>query len=125
KRFSQMQDMSATIGAETIEGRPCSVLTFTQISSGFRLQRYWIDMHRGGNTVRRETYAPTSEGPLTSRTEIKLAPFKIGDAQVWLPVAGVIESHSAIKDGKPFYPKAPTRIESIAIAPHTLEFNRH
>jgi len=40
-------------------------------------------------------------------------------------VSGLIEGHSSMKDGKPYFPKEPTYVQTIYINSGTLEFNTH
>lgn len=122
KRLMSMNDMAATVADEESEGRKLKVLTFTQKSSGWLFQRFWIDLRRGGHSVRRETYS--ANDALVGRATIDLARFQIDGSEVWMPVSGEIEGHASIKDGKPYFPKEPTMIEKIYINSGTLEFNK-
>lgn len=124
RRLSSMRDMEATTGDDVIDGKACKVLAFTQRSSGFLLEKFWIDLQRGGNTIRRESYVAGEEN-LVSRIDITLDRFEVGDASIWMPVSGVIEGHSSTRDGKPYFPKEPTSIEQLYIVHGTLEFNQN
>ena len=123
KRLVVMIGMEATLSEETIEGRPCTVLSITQQSTGMLLQKFFLDMKRGGHAIRRESYS--GEENLVSRSDITLDQFEVDGVTVWMPVSAEIESHSSIKDGKPFFPKEPTSVEKIYIVGGTLQFNRN
>lgn len=87
------------------------------------VRRYWIDMRRGGHVARLETF---SRGKVVnSRLDIKLAAFKVGDTEVWMPVSGELVGYAAMVDKKPVVMKEPTAVETVYVVGGTLELNKN
>ncbi len=122
-RLAAKENLRVEISEETSEGRVLTVVKFIFKDNCRVSECFWLDLKRGGHAVRRESYV---EGKyLVGRVDIKLVLMKVGDVEAWMPVYGVGESHSALKDGKPYFPKDPTSIQTIYINDGTLEFNKH
>src|SRR5262249_18524228 len=85
--------------------------------------RYWIDLSRGGLVVREENYQPGRR--LASRLDIKLAPFKVGTKDVWMPVAGELSAYAATVDKKPAVLKDRQLVDNIYVVDGTMQFNQH
>ena len=117
------QNYLCTMIDESFEGRRMKKITFTSKNKHTIESCFWIDLKRGGHVVRQEGYG--EGGALQLRVDVKLASFRVGDADVWMPVSGVLEDHTADKDGKTIYSKEPTSIETVYIIHGTLEFNKH
>ena len=74
-------------GWEVVGGHRCLVV------EGGNETRYWIDMDRGGNVLQYEDYADDELKNLRYREhDIKLAKFKAGAKEVWLPIGGVLDT---------------------------------
>src|SRR6185437_3451288 len=84
--------------------------------------RYWIDLKRNGHVVRQVIYRSDRIG---SRLDIKLAPFKIGGEEVWMPVSGESLAYTARVGGKSMSFREPTSIGLIYVVDGTMEFNRN
>ncbi len=121
KRLMGTKGIECSIGDESAGGTLLKVLTFSFKGTNRVWQRFWIDLRRGGHTVRYEDYA--AGNILVSRVDIKLDSFKVNGKEVWMPVSAVAEGHSELKDGKPYYPKEPTSTEIIYINAGTIVFN--
>ena len=85
--------------------------------------RYWIDLHRNGHVVRQEEYLPPLG--MASRLDITLGSFKVGGAQVWMPVSGETTGYTALLDKKAVIMDQPQSIEKIYVVGGTMEFNKH
>lgn len=83
--------------------------------------RYWVDLRRNGHVVRVEGY---SGKDVSGRLDIKLAPFKVGDVEVWMPVSGESMGYGAVVDGKPVVTKEPTALNTIYVVQGTMAFNK-
>ena len=60
------------------------------------------------------------------RLDIKLAPFKVGDAEVWMPVSGESVGYEAMGPNKtPIVTREPTSIKKLHVNGGTMEFNKH
>ncbi len=123
RRLATRKDLEASITSETLDGRDVTVLTFSTKSPKKLLERFWLDMKRGGHAVRREAYSDGAA--LVGRIEIRLKSFKVGDEPVWLPVSGSGEGHAVMKDGKIVIIKEPNSMETIGIVDGSLEFNKY
>jgi hypothetical protein len=123
KRDVTDDGLEASVSDDRIDGRPLKVLNIAiRGLPDLVILRYWIDLRRNGHVVRRETYQDKVMG---SRHDIKLAPFKVGGAEVWMPVAGEGVSYGALVDRKPVITKEPTVLDSIRVVDGTMEFNKH
>ena len=124
KRDVANDQMEASIEDDQIDGRRLKVLRLAlRLPSGSRLvKRYWIDLERSGQIVRVETY--DGGKTLGSRLDIKLAPFKVGDVQVWMPVSGISVGYGSIVDHMPVFRGEPNVVESISVLDGTMEFNK-
>ena len=72
----------------------------TGVSDPVPPRRYWIDLRRSGHVVRQEIYTIGPEECHGGSTRYKLAPFKVGKSEVWMPVAGNSSRYSALVDRK-------------------------
>jgi hypothetical protein len=61
---------------------------------------------------------------MSGRLGIKLAPFKVGDTEVWMPVSGEDAGYVALVDKKPVVTKEPTSLNTIYVLDGTMEFNK-
>jgi hypothetical protein len=108
---------------DRIGGRPLKVLNFALKGvPGSVLRRYWVDLGRNGHVVRSENYAPPKV--VMGRVQIELAPFKVGDAEVWMPVSGESVGFAALVDKKPVVTNEPTSTCRIYVVGGTMEFNK-
>ena len=124
KRDVADQDLEVAVSDDQIEGRPLKVLSVELKGlPGCLILRYWIDLRRNGHVVRQESYQPGKV--MVSRLDIKLARFKVGDAEVWMPVSGDLVGYAAIVDKKPVVTKEPTVRDTIYVVGGTMEFNKH
>ncbi|MDE2506907.1 MAG: hypothetical protein KGM43_06830 [Planctomycetota bacterium] len=125
KRLASATDLECTTSDELVDGIKLKVVTFAFVSKERRqlLQRFWLDLRRGGQAVRRELYAPGGE--VGSRSDIQLGSFRIDGAEVWLPVSAVTEGFVVFRDGKVHHKQSPNNVEKIYIAEGTLRFNQH
>lgn len=123
KRDIADDGFEATVEDDQIEGRPLKVLNIAlKGAPDPSFFRYWIDLRRNGHVVRQESYAPGKV--VVSRLDVKLASFKVGDAEVWMPVHGEYSSHAGVVDKRPVVTKEPTFLESIYVVDGTMEFNK-
>ena len=109
-----------------IDGRPLKVLDVAlklKDIPSMLIFRYWIDLRRNGHVVRAEGFLDGKT--IASRLDIKLAPFKVGNAEVWMPVFGETVGYADIENRKPVIAKEPTRIDTIYVVDGTMEFNKH
>jgi hypothetical protein len=86
------------------------------------IARFWIDLRRNGHVVRKEGYQ--SGQRMGGRLDIKLAPYKIGDADVWMPVSGENVAYVDKVDKKVVVTKEPTSVSIIYVVDGTMEFNK-
>ena len=115
---------SSSVSDEEIDGRPFRVLSLSLKGVPDSLYyRYWIDLRRNGLVVRQENYL--GKMGMVARLDIQLAAFKIGNAEVWMPVSGESITYLARVDNKPMRMKDPQSIESISVLKGTVEFNKH
>jgi len=115
-----------SVSEDQIDGRPLKVLAIaiTGVPDSL-LRRYWIDLRRNGHVVREEIYRGKGHRVMAKRLDIKLAPFKIGKSEVWMPVSGESVGYEATVDKKPVVLKQPQAFEKIYVVNGTMEFNRH
>jgi len=59
------------------------------------------------------------------QVDIELASFKVGDADVWMPVSGKYVGHAARIDNKPGIAKEPTVVWLMYVVAGTMEFDKH
>ncbi len=62
---------------------------------------------------------------LGARLDITLAPFTVGDAEVWMPVAGDYVGYGAVENHKPIVVKDPTVLDTMKLVDGTMRFNNH
>lgn len=111
-----------------IDGQPLRI-----VSAGFNnnpeslFDRYWIDLRRNGNVRRSEEYDNRSgKAVRTAQKNIKLAAFKAGGSEVWMPVSGEEERYSIFEKGEVITREDdPWWLEQIHVVDGTMEFNRH
>jgi len=128
KREMDDSTFDFTVSDDQLDGRPLKVLSVSvpmnsKVNPGWVVVRYWIDLRRNGHVVRHETYTP--EKVMSSRWEIKLAPFKVRGAEVWMPVSGEMVSYGTLENGKPAVATEPTALETIYVVNGTMEFNKN
>ncbi len=110
------------ISDRTVNGRPLRVLTIGLAGlPDVVICRYWIDLERSGQVVRQENYM--GRDALSLRLDVKLARFRLGDAEVWMPVSGESVGYLAIVDRKPTIMKESQVIERVSVVEGTLAFN--
>ena len=68
-----------------------------------------------------ESYA--SGELMKDRLDIRLAPFKVGNDEVWMPVRGESVGYGAIVDKRPVVTKEPTSFETLYVVDGTMQFN--
>ena len=123
KRDTSDRDLEASLGDEQIEGRPLKVLSIRlKNAPDWILRRYWIDLRRSGHVVREQGYL--NSGAVEFRLDIKLAPFRLGATEVWMPISGVAASYASIVDKKAVANKEPTSLGAIYVVDGTMEFNK-
>jgi hypothetical protein len=114
----------ARVVDEQVGDRPLKVLEIpVRGAPSSLLVRYWIDLRRGGHVVRTESYG--QGGLVRGRGEIRLAPFRVGKSEVWMPVSGTSVGYVALVDRKPVVTKEPQVTQTIDIERGTIEFNKH
>lgn len=111
------------VSDEQRDGKPYKVVAVSSPERDGLLQKYWFDMARSGQGDRYESYAP--DGQLASRFEIKLEPFRVGQAEVWMPVYGEGAGFVATKDGLPIFVKEQTSATIMYVVRGTMVFNQH
>ncbi len=60
-----------------------------------------------------------------ARRDIELAPFKVGDSEVWMPVAAEQAGYSSERRDEPPITSEPTVLEKVYVVKGTMEFNKH
>jgi hypothetical protein len=122
----------ALVGNDEFEGRDVKVLKI-RFKYPYRgvdganhdhvpFRSYWIDLRRSGQVVRAELYW-SEKGLLHARRDIKLAPFKVGGAEIWMPVSGEQSTYSSSPDDK--YKLMLNVLGEIHVVNGTMEFNKH
>ena len=115
-----------SVSDDQIDGHPLKVLTIAiRGVPDSLLCRYWIDLHRNGHTVRHEVYHGKGRRVMALRLDIRLAAFKVGKSDVWMPVSGESVGYDATVDKKPVVMREPQAIERIYVVNGTMEFNKH
>ena len=126
KRIVADVNFAAAVYDDQIDGRPLKVLNLTLTgvpNSSPLIYRFWLDLARNGHVVRKENYFPGKV--MGGRLDIKLAPFKVGDAEVWMPVSGRSIGYLAIgSDKRPFVTKEVTSDITMYVVDGTMEFNK-
>jgi hypothetical protein len=123
KRDVADPSLDPSVYDDEIEGRPFKVLNIAlKDVPGSLIARYWIDLRRSGHAVRVESYLPGRV--MIGRLNITLASFKVGDAEVWMPVSGEQVGYAALVDKKPVATKEPTSVSTIHVNSGTMQFNR-
>ncbi len=123
RRYREV-DLTPSLEESTIDGRPCSILTFRWKVSGDLYERYWIDLRRGGHTFRREYYGENDQ--LRLRTTIELSRFEVGRTSIWMPVKGTVEDFVSLDGSRnAIFHKESIDKEDLYIIAGTLEFNKH
>ncbi len=117
-------DLDPSVTADELDGQPLKVLNFalTGVPNSL-LARYWVDLSRNGQVVQLESYG--GGGKLSRKLVVKLAAFKVGNAEVWMPVSAEDVGYAALVDGKPVVMKVPQAVEKLYVVDGTLEFNKH
>lgn len=124
KRDTADENLEASVHDDQIEGRPLKVLNIALKGvPDSLLTRYWIDLRRNGNVVRVENYQLGKV--MIRRLDIQLASFRIGNAEVWMPVSGQSVGYAAVEDKKPVVTKEPSSFTKIYVVGGTMEFNKH
>ena len=114
-------NLSCSVSDEKLEGRPIKTLSIT--NAGFKevLFKYWIDLDRGGQVLRREVYA--LDGSLGNRVDVGLIQCKMGDEMMWVPKTGTSTTfESAAGDGGG-YTKQVSMVEVIYAVGGTTVLN--
>jgi hypothetical protein len=123
KRDVSDPNAEPSVSEDQFEGRPLKVLSITLKNFPDTLMhRYWIDLRRNGHVVRHEVYVRGRV--MGARLDIKLAPFKVGDSEVWMPVSGDYSGYGANEKGKPIIVNDPTVLQKIYVVGGTMEFNK-
>lgn len=111
------------VSDDVVEGDPYKALDVAIAGiPDSRTGRYWIDLRRGGHVVRAEGYG--SDQAILSRLDVKLARFKVGDVEAWMPVSGEYASYAAFEKGSLALTKEPTVLSTVNVLQSTLQFNK-
>ncbi len=116
--------LDPSVSEDQLDGHPIKILNVavTGVANSLML-RYWIDLGRSGQVVRQESYSERLA--VAGTADIKLAPFKVGNVDVWMPVSAEVVGYGILVDGRPVMMKNPTSVEKIYVVNGTLEFNKH
>lgn len=105
-------------GTEMIDGHRCEVISFLWGRDMDLIDRYWIDLERGGFPIKRERLQHGAK-TVTARTTIDLGQFPVKPGKsIWLPRHGV---HKIDPDSS----EGPSTIEEISMLPISLRINAH
>lgn len=106
-------------GWDEVEGHRCLRVAFAISPDSDVTFRFWIDMERGGNPLKIETYFGKN---LWGRVDqVHLAQVRAEDGkEVWLPVAG--RSQSFVWEGKSL--SSPTYTEEYSVVPTSIRVNQ-
>jgi len=116
-----------------IDGQPLRIINVGFFTiPGALSDRYWIDLRRNGHVVRREffdNHIDSSGKPVRTRqTNTKLAPYRVGGNEIWMPVSGQDEWYArgdpdtgknVVREDDPWW------LEKINITDGTMEINKH
>ncbi len=128
KRCIDLEYYKTSVADDQIEGRPVKALSVFLTFKGPKnipdqlLMRYWIDLHKSGQVVRKEYYQDDVMG---ARFEIALRSFKVGSEDVWMPISADMKSYVENVEGKPVVLKDPVLHLSIYVIEGTMQFNKH
>jgi hypothetical protein len=123
KRDVADEDLEPSVYDDQAEGMPLKVLNIALKGvPNSLISRYWIDLRRNGHVVRQETYQPGKV--MVARLDIRLTAFKVGAAEVWMPISGNSVGYAAIVDNQPVVTKEPTSLVTIYVVEGTMEFNK-
>jgi hypothetical protein len=100
KRLVRSKMWDFRVSDETVDGHALKVLTVLVASTESIFERYWIDLERGGNVVRRESYTDFGKKRM-GHSVITLKSFPVDGETVWMPISAVSEGYANSKDGKP------------------------
>ena len=114
-------------GSSSLGGRPCHVISFTfgvdpLDQENSKVERYWIDLERGGHVVQRER---SRKRKLIDRAKVESKQFKAPEAvakPIWLPYHGIIETYLAEEGDQVVHVDKPTQIVNIWLLPDSLKF---
>lgn len=128
-----------TVTDDEIDGRPLKLLTVYLKFEGrpnILVRRYWIDLSRSGQAVRIDSYF---QGALASQWDIVLKSFRVGDADIWMPISGEFKNYAGGMTAVAKAPlaeraptmlrslkvlKEPTLLRSVRVIAGTMEFNK-
>jgi len=123
KRNVADERFESSVSDDSVEGRALKVLNIRlKGTPGPLLYRSWIDLRRNGHVVHHESYTPAKA--VAGRLDITLAPFKVGETEVWMPVSGEMVGFVAVVDKKAVVTKDPTSRQTISVVGGTMEFNK-
>jgi hypothetical protein len=116
------QAYSTSVRDDQVDGSALKVLEISVKDIKQLMRRYWIDLGRNGHVVRFEAYWKGEQ--IWLRRDIKLASFRVSDAQIWMPVSAeqvTYSSPTASETGK----SDPESIATMSILKGTTAFNVH
>lgn len=114
---------------EKIDGQECLVVTFHRVGPGETepsyIERFWIDLGRGGHALRREVYHSGGKRA-NSMEDIVLRPFQDSrGTTVWLPVSGVYKSFIHLGEhNERIYGSQPTNLETYSALQESIRLNQ-
>ncbi len=112
-------------GVEKVDGHECQVVAFYFPDKKWPHQRFWIDVNRGGHSLKRELYG--DEGRLATRTSVRLRKFQCAtggaDPGVWLPASGDHEVYPSAETASRTTadPRSPWSATHLDVIPTTVE----
>jgi len=107
-------------GEEDVDGSPCLWVDFDIGKQGKRIERYYIDMDRGGIVLKYESHM---DGNLSNRVAVqRVARYEDAKKQpVWIPMEAVAEAFGDIsrRDARVFLKEATNR-ETFTVFPESV-----
>jgi hypothetical protein len=112
-------ELSVADGA--LEGHPLKIVNVRLKGlKDMLVGRYFVDLRRSGQVVRVQHYISNS---LSGWLDITLAPFKVGDAEVWMPIYGLSVGLMALENGGPILLKETQSIRQTRVVAGSIKFN--
>ena len=123
KRLSVDEGWELSVDDQEMDGTPFKLINvFLPGSADSVFQQFWIDLKRNGHIVKHVTY--DDKHAVTSRQEITLASFVVGNKKVWMPVAGQTNGYVDLVDHKPVTTREATVVNAIHVVAGTMVFNK-
>jgi hypothetical protein len=123
KRIVLDHSFEAVVGDDELDGRRLKVIHISfRGFPGSLIYRYWVDLARSGQVVRKELYRVGQA--LLARTDVSLARFLVDGDEVWLPVSA-IETGYTVLMGTDRVSQETSTLVSTRVIDGSVVFNQH